>query len=52
MNLIGRLYEATARHFRDIRVVEIEKMEQRAKSDNKRFQRSRPGGGHLGRGRA
>jgi len=35
--LIGRLYEATARHFRDIRVVEIEKMEQRAKSDNKRF---------------
>lgn len=35
--LVGRLYEATARHFRDIRVVEIEKMEQRAKSDNKRF---------------
>jgi hypothetical protein len=35
--LIGRLYEATARHFRDIRVVEIDKMEQRAKSDNKRF---------------
>lgn len=35
--LIGRLYEATARHFRDIRVVEIEKMEQRAKSDNRRF---------------
>ena len=35
--LIGRLYEATAKHFRDIRVVEIEKMEQRAKSDNKRF---------------
>ena len=35
--LIGRLYEATARHFRDIRVVEIEKMEQRAKSNNKRF---------------
>jgi hypothetical protein len=35
--LTGRLYEATARHFRDIRVVEIEKMEQRAKSDNKRF---------------
>ena len=32
--LIGRLYEATARHFRDIRVVEIEKMQQRAKSDN------------------
>ena len=35
--LIGRLYEATARHFREIRVVEIEKMEQRAKSDNRRF---------------
>ncbi len=35
--LVGRLYEATARHFRDIRVVEIEKMEQRAKSDSKRF---------------
>ena len=28
-DLIGRLYEATARHFREIRVVEIEKMEQR-----------------------
>jgi len=35
--LIDRLYEATARHFRDIRVVEIEKMEQRAKSDSRRF---------------
>jgi len=35
--LIGRLYEATARHFRDIRVVEIEKMQQRAKSNNRRF---------------
>jgi hypothetical protein len=35
--LIGRLYEATARHFREIRVVEIEKMEQRGKSNNKRF---------------
>jgi hypothetical protein len=35
--LIARLYEATARHFRDIRVVEIEKMEQRSKSQNKRF---------------
>jgi hypothetical protein len=35
--LITRLYEATARHFRDIRVVEIEKMEQRGKSDSKRF---------------
>ena len=35
--LIGRLYEATARHFRDIRVVEIEKMEQRAKTNGTRF---------------
>ena len=35
--LIDRLYEATARHFRDIRVVEIEKMEQRGKSNGKRF---------------
>ncbi len=35
--LIGRLYEATARHFREIRVVEIEKMEQRAKTGGKRF---------------
>jgi len=35
--LIGRLYEATARHFRDIRVVEIEKMQQRAKSETRRF---------------
>ena len=35
--LVGGLYEATARHFRDIRVVEIEKMEQRAKADSKRF---------------
>lgn len=35
--LIDRLYEATARHFREIRVVEIEKMEQRAKSDGRRF---------------
>jgi hypothetical protein len=35
--LLDRLYEATARHFREIRVVEIEKMEQRAKSDNSRF---------------
>jgi hypothetical protein len=34
-DLIGQLYEATARHFRDIRVVEIEKMEQRSKSENK-----------------
>jgi hypothetical protein len=36
-DLLGRLYEATARHFRDIRVVEIEKMEQRTKSNGKRF---------------
>lgn len=35
--LIGRLYEATAQHFRDIRVVEIDKMKQRAKSKNKGF---------------
>jgi len=35
--LVGSLYEATARHFRDIRVVEIEKMEQRAKSNSRRF---------------
>ncbi len=35
--LIDRLYEATARHFRDIRVVEIEKMVQRAKSTGQRF---------------
>jgi hypothetical protein len=35
--LIARLYEATARHFRDIRVVEIEKMEQRSKSGGGRF---------------
>ncbi|MFH1674446.1 MAG: hypothetical protein ABIF87_13600 [Pseudomonadota bacterium] len=36
-DLVSRLYEATARHFRDIRVVEIEKMQQRAKSDSRRF---------------
>jgi hypothetical protein len=36
-DLIRRLYEATARHFRNIRVVEIEKMEQRARSQNRRF---------------
>jgi methylase of polypeptide subunit release factors len=35
--LLRRLYEATARHFREIRVVEIEKMEQRTKSDSTRF---------------
>jgi hypothetical protein len=33
--LIDRLYEATARHFREIRVVEIEKMEQRKKTKSK-----------------
>ncbi|MEX2141711.1 MAG: N-6 DNA methylase [Pirellulales bacterium] len=35
--LVGRLYQATAQHFRQIRVVEIEKMEQRAKSNSRRF---------------
>ena len=35
--LVDRLYEATARHFRDIRVVEIEKMGQRAKSNSRRL---------------
>ena len=35
--LIDRLYEATSQHFRDIRVVEIEKMEQRAKSEGTRL---------------
>jgi hypothetical protein len=35
--LIDQLYEATAQHFREIRVVEIEKMEQRAKSDKRRL---------------
>lgn len=34
-DLIDRLYEATARHFREIRVVEIEKMEQRKKAKAK-----------------
>ena len=36
-DLVARLYEATAHHFRDIRVVEIEKMQQRAKSNSQRF---------------
>jgi hypothetical protein len=36
-DLIDRLYKATARHFRDIRVVEVEKMKQRSKSGGKRF---------------
>ena len=35
--LIDRLYEATSRYFRDIRVVEIEKMEQRARSESTRL---------------
>ena len=35
--LIDRLYEATSQHFRDIRVVEIEKMEQRARSEDTRL---------------
>ena len=35
--LIDRLYEATSQHFRDIRVVEIEKMEQRARSEGTRL---------------
>lgn len=35
--LVNRLYEATTRHFREIRVVEIEKMQQRAKSNSGRF---------------
>ncbi len=35
--LIDQLYEATARHFREVRVVEIEKMQQRATSNGRRF---------------
>ncbi|HEY1343177.1 MAG TPA: N-6 DNA methylase [Bryobacteraceae bacterium] len=35
--LIRRPHDATAQHFRDIRVVEIDKMVQRAKSETKRF---------------
>jgi methylase of polypeptide subunit release factors len=35
--LVGRLHEETARHFRAIRVVEIEKMEQRSRTANRRF---------------
>jgi len=35
--LVNRLYEETARHFRQIRVVEIQKMEQRAKTAARRF---------------
>jgi hypothetical protein len=36
-DLVDRLYAATATHFREIRVVEIQKMEQRAKSKVRRF---------------
>lgn len=36
-SLIDRLYEETARHYRQIRVVEIEKMEQRSKTKTRRF---------------
>jgi len=36
-SLTDRLYEATALHFRNIRVVEIEKMEQRAKAGRRRL---------------
>lgn len=36
-SLIDRLYEATALHFRNIRVVEIKKMEQRAKAGRRRL---------------
>lgn len=36
-DLVDRLHEATARHFRDIRIVEIEKMEQRSKSGNRKI---------------
>jgi hypothetical protein len=34
---VQRLHEETAKHFRAIRVVEIEKMEQRSQSANRRF---------------
>lgn len=35
--LVDQLYEATAAHFRQIRVVEIQKMEQRSKSGTRRI---------------
>jgi hypothetical protein len=35
--LVQRLHEETARHFRAIRVVEIEKMEQRSRTGGRRF---------------
>jgi hypothetical protein len=34
---IDRFYEATALHFRAIRVVEIQKMQERARAENRRF---------------
>jgi len=36
-DLIQRLYLATAAHFREIRMVEIQKMEQRSKSKSRRY---------------
>jgi hypothetical protein len=36
-HLIGRLYEATTRHFRDVRVTEIQKMEDRRSGGSTRF---------------
>ena len=36
-DLSARLYEATSQHFRDLRVVEVEKMEQRARSRGRRL---------------
>lgn len=35
--LVQRLHEATALHFRSIRVIEIEKQEQRARTASRRF---------------
>ncbi len=35
--LVQRLHKETARHFREIRVIEIEKQEQRAKTGSRRF---------------
>jgi len=35
--MVNRLYEETARHFRQIRVVEIQKMEQRSAAGGRRF---------------
>jgi hypothetical protein len=37
MQLVHRLHEATALHFRNIRVVEIEKQQQRARNSSRRF---------------